>query len=400
MKLVRFAVAVIALAGVLVAGIWLGGHPAHLPTELRSLLVNDTGTLTAEAAELIEANYFREVGSEKLDDASISGMVRAISREHDDRFSHYFDPEAMKRFREAISGSFSGVGLSVVEVPRGLRVAKVFAGTPAAKAEIVAGEIVVSVNGEEIAGQKADEVTTRIKGPEGTTVRLGIEPAGGGKVRQVELVRKEIQLPPTHTEMREVDGTKLGYLQLATFSQDANKYVRKGVERLRAKGAEGILIDLRGNGGGLLSEAVYTSSIFIEKGETVVSTRSRSEGERVYEAVGGNLPAAPLTVLINRDTASAAEILAAALNEDVEAPLVGTRSYGKGVFQKVMDLSNGGALDLTIGEYFTASGVSLAGKGLKPDVSAEDDPETKPDEALRRGLRVLHDQVTAAGAGS
>ena len=395
MVVIRAASGILALCVALFAGIWLGGNPSHLPAEVRSLLIEDTGGLTSEAAGIIHENYFREVSDRTLQDASISGMVRQISRENEDRFSHYFDPAAMERFAQAISGSFSGVGLSVVEVPRGLRVGRVFNGTPAQEAGITTGEVVVEVEGESIAGRNAEEVTAQIKGPEGTEVVLGIEPAQGGRARQVRLVRREIQLPPTRATMRERDGMKLGYLQFAGFSRDANRYVRRSVKRLRDQGAEGIVLDLRGNGGGLLGEAILTSSIFVEAGEVVVSTRSRSEGERVYRAVGGNLPPGPMVILINRDTASAAEILAAALSEDLNAPLVGTRTYGKGVFQKVIDLSNGGALDLTIGEYFTASGVSLAGEGLKPDVKARDNPKTRRDEGLQKALRVLHDEVSS-----
>lgn len=400
MKLIRGLAILAALAAVLCTGIWLGANPERLPYTVRDLLADGTGSLTAEAAGLIEANYFREVSDEQLDNGSINGMVRAISRKNDDRFSHYFDPEAMERFDQAISGSFSGVGLTVTGVPRGLRVARVIGGAPAGEAGIEVGDLIVSVDGESIAGQNVEEVTARIKGPEGTKVTLGIEPQGGGERRQVEIVRREVRLPPTRAGIRERDGRQLGYLEFATFSTGANMYVRRAIERLQDRGAEGIVIDLRGNGGGLLTEAILTSSLFIPEGQVIVSTRSRSEGERVYKSEGSDMEYGPIVILINRDTASAAEILAAALSTDIHAPLVGTRTYGKGVFQKVIDLSNGGALDLTIGEYFTAEGVSLANKGLSPDVRVADNPETRRDEAAERGFRVLLDEIDAEGDSS
>lgn len=387
----------VLLCAVLLGGIWLGANPQHLPESLRGF-VDGTGSLSAEAAALIEDNYFREVAQSDLEDGSISGMVRSISRQHRDRFSHYFDPEAVAQFDQAISGRFTGVGLTVTAVRRGLRVARVIGGAPAAEAGVKVGEIIVSVNGEPIAGQPIEEVTARIKGPEGTTVRLGVEPADGGAVRELEIVRREVRLPPTRGYIRDFRGRQIGYIQFATFSRDSNKYLRRAVERLRSQGADGILLDLRGNGGGLLTEAILTASIFIPEDEVVVTTRSRSEGERVYKATGDSLEPGPLVVLINRDTASAAEILAAALNTDLEAPLVGTRSYGKGVFQKLLTLSNGGALDLTIGEYLTADGVSLAGSGLQPDVRVVDNPDTEPDEAIRRGLEVLLEEIEGGGA--
>lgn len=393
MKLIRGLATLAALFAVLCAGVWLGANPDRLPGAMRELLADSTGSLTAEAAGLIEANYFREVDQEQLSNGSVHGMVRAIGREHDDRFSHYFDPEAMERFGQALSGSFSGVGLTVTEVPRGLRVARVIAGAPAAAAGIKVGELIVSVDGEPIAGQNVEEVTARIKGPEGTEVTLGVEPADGGRVRRLEIVRSEVRLPPTRAGLRERQGRQLGYIEFATFSTGAHAFVRNSVERLQERGAEGIVIDLRGNGGGLLTEAILTAGLFIPEGETIVSTQSRSEGERVYESPGDNIEHGPLVVLINGDTASAAEILAAALSTDLKVPLVGSRTYGKGVFQKVIDLSNGGALDLTIGEYLTADGVSLANKGLQPDVRAADESQTRPDEALERGFEVLIEEI-------
>lgn len=400
MKPLRALATLAVLCAVLVGGIWLGANPQHLPQPVRELVIDGAGGLAAEAADVIERNYFREVSQAELENGSVSGMVRSVSRRHRDRFSHYFDPEAVEQFDQAISGKFTGVGLTVTGVPRGLRVARVIGGAPAAAAGIKVGEIIVSVNGEPIAGQAVEEVTARIKGPEGTKVVLGVEPAGGGRERRVEIVRSEVRLPPTRSRIRDLAGRQLGYIQFATFSRDASTYLRRAVERMREKGAEGILLDLRGNGGGLLTEAILTASIFIPEDEVVVITRSRSEGERVYKATGDPLTSGPLVVLINRDTASAAEILAAALQTELDAPLVGTRSYGKGVFQKVINLSNGGALDLTIGEYYTADGVSLAGNGLKPDVHAVDNPDTRQDEAVLRGMRVLLEEIDAGSGPS
>ena len=164
------------------------------------------------------------------------------------------------------------------------------------------------------------------------------------------------------------------------------------MRKLQDHGAQGLVLDLRGNGGGLLEEAVLNASIFLPKGETVVSTDSRSQGHAVYKTKGDNLPALPIVVLIDRNTASAAEILTAALADDAGAKTVGTRSYGKGVFQQEMDLSNGGALKLTVGEYFTPNGTNLAGKGIHPDVRAPDLPGTARDEGLERALGVLSAQ--------
>jgi len=380
---------VAALLATLAAGLWLGGHPAKMPEQLRDAFVDDSAGLTAEASELIEDNYYRGVSHAELIDSSLQGMVRGLRRRYRDRFTEYFSPSALTRFNEEIEGRFSGVGLSVTEVRPGLRVVKVFAGSPAERAGIGIGDTIVSVDGRSIAGLDSVAATARIKGPEGTEVRVGVRDGGADGVRQVRLTRAEIEVPVVDSSLRRLGGEKLGYVRLAAFSTGAHGALSEAVRKLQDRGATGLLLDLRANGGGLLDEAVLSASVFLPEGEEVVSTRSRTQGERVYETQGGNLPRMPVVVLIDRGTASAAEILAAALADDAGAPIVGTRSFGKGVFQQEVALSNGGALKMTIGEYFTPEGENLAGKGIHPDVRAADSPRTPRDEALRRGLSVL-----------
>ena len=397
MKPGAVAVLAAALIAVFCAGMFVGGHPDSLPDPLRDTFVDESTSLTAEAAGVIEDNYYRSVPSEDLSEGSIRGMVRELQRLHkEDRFSHYFTPEDRDRFETSISGKFTGVGLSVTEVPRGLRIARVYPGTPAKEGGLEPGELIIAVNGNTIAGEDSELITARIKGPEGTDVTLGVLNPTNGERREVTLTRAEIDVPITLTRVKTVNGHKLGYVELADFSEAAHAKLLEAVERVRDRGAEGIVLDLRGNGGGLLREAILTSSIFVPKDTIVVRTDSRTQGSANYRAVGGNLPREPMVVLINRDTASAAEILTAAVADDAGATVVGTRSFGKGLVQQVIDLSNGGALDLTIGEYLTGAGVSLAGKGIHPDVRAKDDPATRRDEGLDRAFAVLGRSVAQA----
>jgi carboxyl-terminal processing protease len=380
---------VAALLATLAAGLWLGGHPAKMPPPLRDVFVDEAAGLTAEASELIEDNYYREVPPAQLTDASLQGMVRDLRRRHHDRFSEYFSAEMLARFNEEIEGRFSGIGLSVSEAKDGLQVASVFEGSPAERAGIEVGETIVSVDGRSIAGLDSNAATELIKGPEGTEVTVGVRARHGGKVRQERLVRAQISVPVVSSALQTIDSEKLGYVRLTSFSEGAHAALYEAVKRLQKRGAEGLVLDLRGNGGGLLEEAVLTASVFLPKGETVVTTDSRTQGHADYETKGGNLPALPIAVLIDGGTASAAEILTAALADDAGAEVVGTRSYGKGVFQQEVDLSNGGALKLTVGEYFTPEGLSLAGVGIQPDVTASDRPATPRDEARERALGVL-----------
>lgn len=389
MSVARTVGLVAALLATLAAGLWLGGHPAKMPEQLRDVFVDDSAGLTAEASELIEGNYYRGVSHAELIDSSLQGMVRGLRRRYRDRFTEYLSPSVLTRFNEEIEGRFSGVGLSVTEVKPGLRVVKVFPGSPAERAGIGIGDTIVSVDGRSIAGLDSVAATARIKGPEGTEVRVGVRGVGADGVRRLRLTRAEIEVPVVDGSLRRVGGEKLGYVRLAAFTTGAHGALSEAVRKLQDRGATGLLLDLRANGGGLLDEAVLSASIFLPEGEEVVSTRSRTQGERVYETQGGNLPRMPMVVLIDRGTASAAEILAAALADNAGAPIVGTRSFGKGVFQQEVALSNGGALKMTIGEYFTPAGKNLAGKGIQPDVRATDSPRTPRDEALQRGLMVL-----------
>src|SRR5215213_4406218 len=392
MKAVRIAVSVIAALAVLAVGLWLGGHPAQLPVFVSDVFVDGNAGLNVEATEAIEENYFREVSPDELTNASLQGMVRGLRKRYEDRFSYYFSPQRLAKFNEEISGRFSGIGLSVIPVRKGLEVGHVFSRSPADRAGIEIGDVVVSVEGGSIADKDSEVATSKIKGPEGTDVTIAVLDPKTGKTRRLRITRAEIALPVAIGTVREVNGRKLGYVRLSTFSYGAHAYLRKAVERAKRKGAQGLVLDLRANGGGLLDEAVLTASVLLPEGEVVVTTDSRTQGHAEYRTVGDAVPALPVVVLIDRNTASAAEILTAALSDDAGAPVVGTRSFGKGVFQQEVDLSNGGALKLTIGEYFTPDGENLAGRGIEPDVRARDLPGTARDEGIDRALEVLAEE--------
>ena len=390
---VAFAV---ALAALFAAGLWLGGHPHSLPEPLRDVFVSEPGGLSAEGAEAIRDNYYRPVGEAELGNASLQGMVRELRRRHGDRFSEYFSPEALAAFNQQLEGHFSGIGLTVIEVRKGLRVASVFPRSPAEEAGIAVGDTIVSAEGESLGGLSSSEATKKIKGPEGTEVTVGVVDSESGSLRELTLTRAEVTLPNVSHKVKTVDGRKLGYVRLLSFSEGAHAQLANAIRKVRGERARGIVLDLRHNPGGLLQEAVSSASLFLPEGEEVVSTRSRSEGEKTYETSGERRSKLPLVVLIDGGTASAAEILAAALADDGDAPVVGTRSFGKGVFQEEQSLSNGGALKLTVGEYFTPEGVNLAeSHGIHPDFKVSDDPKTPADEAEERAFGVLAGQVVS-----
>ncbi len=316
-----------------------------------------------QARTQVEDNYFHAVNGKFLDDASIAGMVNQLKHRYHDRFSRYLDPRSLEQFDSDTSGQFEGVGLTVSGVKRGLRVASVIAGTPAQRAGLKSGDLITGADGRSLEGKPTDASVAIIRGAPGTSVRLRVVPSGKGKTRTISVKRADVQVPAVHGQMARADGKRVADVRFATFSAGAHGELRSAVDRLYRRGAKGLLLDLRGNGGGLLEEAVLGASVFMQKGERVVSTSSRTQGHRVYRAAGAPVARKPIVVLVDHDTASAAEILTAALSEDGLAKVVGTRTFGKGTFQQAIDLPNGGALDLTIGRFFTANGSSTLNKG-------------------------------------
>jgi carboxyl-terminal processing protease len=355
----------IMLPILLVVGLWLGGHPEDLPGFVRNAFVADQQTrVVDEALQRIASDYYRPIPKRDLSNASIAGAVASLH----DRFSHYLTPSEFREFDAP--PHFTGIGVSVGSEHRGLLIARVFNSSPAAGAGLKPGDLIVAVGGRKLEGLSSDAATGLIKGLPGTDVQLEIEhPRNGhlghGATNTVKITRAVVSEPVVESATKTVHGVKIGIVALATFSPGAHAEVREAVEQQLHKGAQGIVLDLRGNGGGLVEEAQLISSIFIPKG-TIVTTRGRTQPTQVITATGGAIPTSvPVVVLVDQNTASAAEIVTAALQDHKRATVVGTHTFGKGVFQEEQSLSNGGALDITVGEYFTPNGRNLGGGGVK-----------------------------------
>jgi carboxyl-terminal processing protease len=390
----------------LVAGLWLGGHPEDLPGFLRSAFVADHQTrVVDEAIQRVAHDYYRPIPVGKLSDASISGLVASLN----DRFSHYLDPTEFREFNAP--PHFAGIGVSLdperhgPNITRGgLLVARVFDSSPASRAHLQPGDLIVAVNGRKLQGLSEDLAASLIRGRPGTSVELTVEgpkpKPGTGKraVHKLEITRAVISEPVVASESETVHGVKLGVVALASFTAGAHAEVRRAVEHELHAGARGLVLDLRDNGGGLVEEAQLIASIFIPKG-TIVSTRGRTQPSQTLTALGGAISGSiPMVVLVDQDTASAAEIVTAALQDHHRATVVGTHTFGKGVFQEEEPLSNGGALDITVGEYFTPDGRNLGGGGVKegagitPEVKVAKGVVDEP-RGLETALRTLAAKV-------
>ena len=381
---------------VLAAGLWLGGHPQHLPTFLRNAFIADHQTrVVDEAITRIADDYYRPIPTRRLTNASITGVISSLS----DRFSHYLTPSEYREFNTP--PHFTGIGVAVGPNHRGLLIAHVFDSSPAARTGLKVGEVIVRVNGRKLEGLPTDAgdkiVFTRLN--RSTNVRLEIEAprphAAHGAVRSVKITRATISQPVVATETKTVHAVKLGVVALATFSPGAHGEVRESVEHELNSGARGIVLDLRANGGGLVEEAQLFASIFISKG-TIVSTRGRSQPRTTLVATGGAISAKiPLVVLVDGNTASAAEIVTAALQDHRRATVVGTHTFGEGVFQEQEPLSNGGALEITVGEYFTPNGRNLGGGGVKQGAGITPEVKVHTGVDTSHGLSVALDTLLA-----
>ena len=362
----------------LVAGLWLGGHPESLPGPVRDAFVQDDRAMRAEIIDSIEDNFYKPVDEKKLDDASLKGIVASL----DDPYSHYLTPKEAKALNDSVSGHFEGVGMNVEQNKRGLKVLRVFEGAPAERAGIRRGDFIFGVNGRSIAGVNSQVATSRIKGPAGTSVTLRVYTPGQEHDRTVRVERERIEIPVARGRMVEREGHKVGVVELLSFSSGAHGLVRREIDRLLGRGAEAIAFDLRGNGGGLLSEAVLVSSIFVEDGE-IVSVRGRHRPERTQDAEGDAIDGKiPVVTLVDGGSASASEIVTGALRDRKRAKVVGTRTFGKGLVQEIQQLSNGGVLDITVANYYLPGGETISTNGIKPEIRAVDDPDTDRDEAL------------------
>jgi carboxyl-terminal processing protease len=374
----------------LVGGVWLGGNPEWVPEPVRTAVLGDDASRAVdEALDTVAGAYIEELSDDEL----IDGLVSSL----EDPFSAYFTAQEYQEFLQTSQGEFQGVGVSVTRVEQGLRVVRVFEDAPARRAGLRPGDVIVRAADRGLGTLPEGAGAALIKGEAGTDVKLTWLRDGEEITRDVE--RARVEVPVVESSLERVDGETLGVVSLATFSSGAHAQLYEAMRELLERGAEGFVLDLRDNGGGLVSEAQLVASAFIAEGP-IVTTRGRSVPTQTLAATGDPIAAdLPVVVLVNGNSASASEIVTGALEDRRDATVVGQETFGKGVFQRVIELPNGGALDLTAGVYLTPDGRRIGGEGkgeedgeltgIMPDVEARDDPDTEPDEALDEALETL-----------
>ena len=401
--------------------------------------------LFAEVYDKICENYVTDVDRVKLAQEAVRGMLRGL-----DPYSAYFTREEYKHFQEVTRGSYEGLGIRIIMKDGWLTVETPFRDGPATKAGVLAGDRIEKINGESTRGITLQEAVRKLKGPRGSKVTITVRHRDTGKVEDIVVIRDRIEVPSTAGIQRKPDGEwlywlvekeRIGYVRLAAFQLNTAEELRKVVDQLHGQGLRGLILDMRFNPGGLLGAAVDVADLFVSEG-VIVSTRTRNVGKdkATFSAKKeGTYESFPVVMLANGRSASASEIVAGALQDHRRGKLVGSRTFGKGSVQSLLELdkTNQGAVKLTVAAYYTPSGKSLyapkgavfengehKASGLIPDYTVELTPDeqdrlkaywarlernetsaTKParsrpapliDKQLQKALEVVREQISKA----
>ena len=319
-------------------------------------------TLFGDVFQRVREDYVEEVSDQDLVEAAIDGMLTSL-----DPHSAYLPDDNFQKMQVQTRGKFGGLGIEVTMENGFVKVVSPIDDTPADKAGILPEDLIISVDGESIVGLTLNDAVEKLRGPIGSNVKISVQRAQDEPF-EVNIIRDEIKIRSVRSRLYET----IGYIRITTFSEQTSPGLQKAMDDLQAETAEGLtglVLDLRNNPGGLLSEAIRVSDAFLEKGE-IVSTRGRGENDiqHAYARPGDISDGLPLVVLINSGSASASEIVAGALKDHRRAVVMGTRSFGKGSVQTITPMPGHGAMRLTTALYFTPSGVSIQAKGISPDI--------------------------------
>lgn len=319
-------------------------------------------------------NYYDKVNKEELIDAGIKGMINYL----DDPYATYFDGTSSTNFNQTLEGNYEGVGIEVTLDNKKVKITKVFADTPAKKAGIKVGDYITKVNGESVEGKSLSDVVSLIKNAKNKEVEITI--TRDNQEKTMKVTRTTVDMPYTSSKVYEGNGKKIGYLKIEMFSNNITKQVKKELESLKKKNIDKLVIDVRDNPGGYLTQVTEILSLFMTKKDVIYQLQTKNNKEKVYSASSKATYSYPVVVLINENSASASEILASAFKETYNAEIVGVNSYGKGTVQKTGDLNNGDTIKYTVQKWLTPKGNWINEKGVTP--TKEVKLELKENETL------------------
>ena len=335
------------------------------------------------AMRFIESHYVDQVDDTKLIDGAIAGMVKSL----DDPHSLYLDQDMYKKLKDHTEGSFGGIGVVMSFNEHKVQVISVLEGTPGQAAGLEEGDEIIAIDGTSTQNMMPEEVATNVRGDAGTQVVLTIHRNGEAN-KDYAITRDNIQIK-TAAEQMLPEG--MGYIRIASFSEKTGQEFKDCYDRLESQGMKGLIIDLRSNPGGLVTSCVEIANMVVPKGE-IVSVVDRDGSKEEHDSTLEESKY-PIVVLIDGNSASASEILAGALQDRQAATLVGMKSYGKGSVQLVMPMLEGDAMKLTIAKYYTPSGRSIDGTGIEPDITVDQDPNSRVDQQLLKAIEVMREKL-------
>lgn len=301
-----------------------------------------------------------KIDEEKLQSGAVKGYVEGL----EDEYTEYIPADEMKEYKENIVGNFVGIGIYMRADEDLGRVVVYYPipNSPAEKAGIKAGDLIIKVNGTEYTSKDFENISNYIKGEEGSTVNILVE--RNGERLSFDIVREKINTNPITIQMLD---NNIGYLKLPSFDEGTAKDFEEKVKELKSEGAKSLIIDLRNNGGGIVTEATDIANFLLEKGKTIISTVDNQDKKEITYSKDDAIFTMPITVLVNENSASASEILACSLQDNERAKIVGTKTYGKGIIQTLLSLNDGSGLKITTEEYYTPKGTTIHEIGITPD---------------------------------
>ncbi len=328
-------------------------------------LLNRIDSKLSSIEQIVDKDYLGEIDENKIFDETIKGYVDGL----DDEYSQYFTKEELEKYKtDNIEGQFVGIGVYIIQdtEKNAIRVLAPIKGSPAEKAGILAGDYIVKVEGQSYTGEQITEATNKMKGKEGTKVKIQI--IREDETLDFEVERANVRVNPVEADIYEGN---IGYLKISSFDQGSASEVTKKVEELKAQNIKSLIIDLRNNGGGIVDEAIEIADLFTSKDSTLLITKDKHDNESVSKAKRDKAIELPIIVLTNENTASASEILAGALKDNNVAKIVGTTTFGKGVIQELLTMKDGTGLKLTTNEYYTPNRNKINKVGIEPDEKVE-----------------------------
>ncbi len=337
-----------------------------------------------------EKEYIGEIDDEAMVESAIKGYVSGLG----DEYTTYYTKEEMEDLMEETEGNYVGIGIyiSAYKESNEIVIIKPMEGSPAEEAGLLPGDIITKVDGVEYNGDTIDEMTNKIKGPEGTKVKVEIK--RNGQTQEIEVERRKILI--SHIDSKIIEDN-IGYISISDFEGGCAQEFEENYKNLEEQGIESLIIDIRNNGGGLVDEAIAILELITNKGSTLLITTDKNEAEEVTKSEKDPIINMPIVLLVNEYSASASEIMAGALKDNNKATLVGTTTYGKGVIQKVYPLTDGSGLKMTTNEYFTPNHNKINKIGIDPDeeidlpeeVKYKTDITEEEDTQLQKAIEIL-----------